>query len=582
MTKSPLNRLDYLMCYSRRHFRWIIIVSISFIVVYLCDTPFPSTSASFSRVTITKSSYDWSVWQPRYPVESIEPLPTAIVKKLAQIQHAPTRHPRFGIGVQEKRREEVRQTMLKGWKSYKERAWMRDELMPLTGSGQDTFGGWAATMVDAMDTLWIMGLKKEFGEAVRAVVTLDWAQVQGTACNMFETTIRHLGGLLSAYDLSREPALLAKAVELGDMLYAGFDTPNHMPPFWFDFEKAKTGNLVPDDHQPAASAATLSLEFTRLAQLTGQDKYYDVVARVAERLYENQNLTKLPGMWPAFFDLKNGVFNHDNTFTLGALSDSMYEYVLKMHILLGATEPKYEQLYRATADTIIKNLLFRPMTPNNLDILFAGTYRVGKDVPLEPEGQHLACFAGGMFAMGGKIFGIPEHVSIGARLTEGCMWAYNAFSTGLAPEIFKLIPCKSLSGCIWDEQKWLNAVNTDADGHGRLPKGFQNARDPRYILRPEALESVFILYRITGQEEYRDAAWKMFRSIQAATSTLYGNAAIEDVTVTGTPQQRGSMESFWMAETLKYLYLTFSPADMISLDDYVFNTECHPFRIPKS
>jgi len=149
-----------------------------------------------------------------------------------------------------------------------------------------------------------MGLKKEFKEAVEAVVTLDWDHIEGTACNMFETTIRYLGGLLSAYDLSREPLLLAKAVELGDMLYAGFDTPNHMPPFRFSFEKAKKGGLVPNDNQPVASATTLSMEFTRLARLTGNSKYYDAIARVIDRLFDNWNITKLPGMWLAFFDLK--------------------------------------------------------------------------------------------------------------------------------------------------------------------------------------------------------------------------------------------------------------------------------------
>lgn len=213
-----------------------------------------------------------------------------------------------------------------------------------------------------------------------------------------------------------------------------------------------------------------------------------------------------------------------------------------MYILLGATEPKYEQLYRTAAGAIIENLVFRPMTPENLDILFTGTYRAGRITPLDPEGQHLACFAGGMFAMGGKLFGIPEHVDVGARLTKGCMWAYKSFPTGIAPEIFKLISCPTLSGCEWNETLWAEAVIADNLEIVNLPKGFQNARDPRYMLRPEALESVFILYRITGQEEYREAAWTMFQSIQKATETPYGNSAIADVTVSGPPEQSDSME----------------------------------------
>lgn len=533
--------IDRPVYFCRRQWRWITVAAILLICLHLLHAPFVS-STPFSQLTIVKSSFDWSTWQPFNPVPSLQTLPAAAPKQLAQVQHSSTRSIKANVALQERRRGEIRRVMERGWNNYRDYAWMQDELTPLTGRGKDTFGGWAATLVDAMDTLWIMGLKKEFKEAAQAAVTLDWDHTQGTACNMFETTIRHLGGFLSAYDLSREPALLAKAVELGDMLYAGFDTPNHMPPFWFHFEKAKTGGLVPDYQQPAASATTLSMEFTRLAQLTGNNKYYDAVARVTDRLFENQNLTKLPGMWPAFFDLRNGVFNHSDTFTLGALSDSMYEYVLKMHLLLGATEPKYEQLYLTAADTIIKHLVFRPMTPNNLDILFTGTYRARDFVPLESEGQHLACFAGGMFALGGRVFGIPEHVGIGARLTNGCIWAYNSFPTGVAPEIFKLVPCKSLEGCEWDEQRWLKAVNNDGHGRDTLPKGFQSVRDPSYMLRPEALESVFILYRITGHEEYREAAWRMFQSIQNATETSYGNAAIRDVTTAGKPKHKDSME----------------------------------------
>ncbi|KIW91298.1 uncharacterized protein Z519_08194 [Cladophialophora bantiana CBS 173.52] len=74
---------------------------------------------------------------------------------------------------------------------------------------------------------------------------------------------------------------------------------------------------------------------------------------------------------------------------------------------------------------------------------------------------------------------------------------------------------------------------------------------------------------------------KMFESIQAATETEYANAAIDDVTITGKPSQRDSMESFWFAETLKYLYLIFSPPNLISLNDYVLNTEAHPLKRPK-
>ena len=82
----------------------------------------------------------------------------------------------------------------------------------------------------------------------------------------------------------------------------------------------------------------------------------------------------------------------------------------------------------------------------------------------------------------------------------------------------------------------------DNDGQDTLPNGFQNAGDPTYSIRPEALESVFILYRVTGHEEYREAARTNFQSIQKASETKYGHAAISNVTVTETPEQRDSIE----------------------------------------
>jgi mannosyl-oligosaccharide alpha-1,2-mannosidase len=87
-------------------------------------------------------------------------------------------------------------------------------------------------------------------------------------------------------------------------------------------------------------------------------------------------------------------------------------------------------------------------------------------------------------------------------------------------------------------------------------------------IRPEAIESVFIMYRITGDTRYQDVAWQMFNSIQKHTKTKISFAAIRDVTA-DEPDKFDSSESFWMAETLKYFYLIFSEPDVISLDDYV-------------
>lgn len=402
---------------------------------------------------------------------------------------------------------------------------MKDELTPLTGTGKNTFGGWAATLVDSLDTLWIMGLKTEFYDAAAAAATLDWSATEDGAANLFETTIRHLGGLLSAYDLSGELALLQKARELGEMLYVAFDTPNRLPGFWINFQDARDGRQVAGVHDPSASPGSLTLEMTRLSQLTDDPKFYDAADRVTQFLATVQNDTLLPGMWPVALDFQHEEAR-DNTFSLGALADSLYEYLPKMHALMGGVDTTYETLYRVASEVVAGNLLYRPMIPDkNAGILFSGDLRIndGRRDFLS-ESQHLTCFTGGMFALGGRLLEIDEHVKIGEQLARGCGWAYGSFPTGVMPEIFDVLPCETLEPCEWDEERWRR------DGDTRLAKGFRHARDARYILRPEAIESIFIMYRITANPEWQELAWTMFEAIKAVTRTEFANAAIEDVT----------------------------------------------------
>jgi mannosyl-oligosaccharide alpha-1,2-mannosidase len=93
-----------------------------------------------------------------------------------------------------------------------------------------------------------------------------------------------------------------------------------------------------------------------------------------------------------------------------------------------------------------------------------------------------------------------------------------------------MAPCPSRSSCTWDEDQWLVERQKRPEWKEGLPKGFTTAKDPRYILRPEAIESVFVLYRITGQDRYQDIAWNMFEAIANGTATDIANAAVTDVT----------------------------------------------------
>lgn len=315
----------------------------------------------------------------------------------------------------------------------------------------------------------------------------------------------------------------------------------------------------------------------------------------------NHILTRRPtiGMWPISVNPKDEKFNLDTTFGLGAMADSVFEYLPKMTALVGGLIPSYEAMYTYAIDTAMTHNLFRPITPDGADILLSGTIHVkgkdGQSVPeLEVQGQHLVCFAGGMLALGGKLVRNETHIEAAKKLTDGCIWTYENMPLRIMPETFTMVPCKSQgTECAWDEAAWKRGVLERAGednihnleradqliAERRLPRGFTSVPDTRYILRPEAIESIFILYRATGRQELLDSAWAMFQAIEKHTRTELANSALADVTVTdGEPHQLDSMESFWLGETLKYFYLIFSEPDHISLDEYVFNTEAHPFR----
>lgn len=181
----------------------------------------------------TSPKIHWKKQKEHFPIpsESIIQLPTGAPKAIPRIQAKfPDESATEKID-RERKLEKIRKTFLVSWSGYKKNAWMHDELSPVSGNYRDPFCGWAATLVDSLDTLWMMGLKREFDEAVQAVANIDFTTSIRNDIPVFETVIRYLGGLIAAYDLggSKYRTLLVKAVELADVLMGSFDTPNRMP-----------------------------------------------------------------------------------------------------------------------------------------------------------------------------------------------------------------------------------------------------------------------------------------------------------------------------------------------------------------
>lgn len=209
----------------------------------LRNAPLPINATSSSLIT---SPVAWKDIPQRYPVASMIPLPNGAPVSIPRIQHY------FGVETGSNKHERLqRQAAVKkafahSWDGYKKHAWLQDELAPLSAGYRNTFGNRAATLVDSLDTLLIMGLEDDFNMALKAIENIDFSTTAEPVLNVFETNIRYLGGLLSAYDLThgKHDILLEKAVQLGDMLYGAFDTPNRLPITRWDWVKCVFPNSL--------------------------------------------------------------------------------------------------------------------------------------------------------------------------------------------------------------------------------------------------------------------------------------------------------------------------------------------------
>eukprot|EP01060_Flectonema_neradi_P030231 TRINITY_DN434_c0_g1_i1.p1 TRINITY_DN434_c0_g1~~TRINITY_DN434_c0_g1_i1.p1 ORF type:complete len:511 (+),score=69.91 TRINITY_DN434_c0_g1_i1:227-1759(+) len=448
----------------------------------------------------------------------------------------------------EERRAKVKDMFMHAWGSYKKVAWAHDELKPVSETASDSWGGWGITLVDTLDTLIIMGLTDELADARKAVEMIDWSISTTHQISTFETTIRHLGGLLSAYTLTNDTLYLQKSIELADKLLVAFQTRTGFPaPFistldWSPVLTQSTTSL--------AEVGSLQLEFSYLSLLTGNTTYALRANRFYELLWDlsKTETTDYPGLWPLFFDVQAGEFQSD-TYSIGGQGDSTYEYFLKLWMLDGQQQPWLYQLYNASLNGIKNHLTARAGRRRYITAIRAGIQTHTMD--------HLSCFAPGMIALGAwqqlkkdpNNKAATDDLQYAESIAETCYIMYKSTPTKIGPEIA-----------------------------GFEPSGMIYSSDTRYQLRPETIESFFILYRITSNQKYRDWSWELLKSIEAHCRTEFGYTGLTNVDFTSqTPDD--VMQSFFLAETLKYLYLIFSDSSLIPLDEYIFSTEAHPFRI---
>lgn len=427
--------------------------------------------------------------------------------------------------------------------------------------------GWI--IVDALDTLMIMNLTSRLSHAREWVSTsLDYHQDHDV--NTFETTIRMLGGLLSAHYLSTtfpdmaplsdddkgapgEDLYLEKAADLADRLMGAFDSQSGVP---FASVNLKTSAGVPSHADGGASstseATSLQLEFKYLAYLTGEKNFWEKAEKVI-KIVDDHGMEG--GLLPIFIYAPTGEFRGQNI-RLGSRGDSYYEYLIKQYHQTSYEEPIYQEMWNESLAGVRKHLITYS-EPSHFTVL--AERPDGLDSPLSPKMDHLVCFMPGTIALGAtggmtiaeakKAGRWGEHeeseLNLARELTKTCWGMYKVMATGLAPEIahFKIKdPPHMESDGILKSSKM-----TEIDGASWHEDYEIKSNDDHNLQRPETVETLFYMWRITEDPMYREWGWEMFKAWIKYTA-VGDEAGFTSLSHANQipPVQADNMESFWM------------------------------------
>ena len=413
----------------------------------------------------------------------------------------------------------VREAFLHAWTGYEQHAWGHDQLLPLSRGARDWYpASLVMTPLDAYDTMLLMGLQDEAARA-KALILERLSFDQDFSVQVFEVTIRLLGGLLSAYQMDGDTAFLALARDLGDRLLPAFASPTGMP---YRYVHLRTG-ATRDPVSNPAEIGTLMLEFGALARLTGDPRYYDAAKRAVTGVFDRRSPIGLVGTW---IDVETGAWRDPDSHVSGAI-DSYYEYLLKAWRLLG--DPDFRRMWEASIAAANRYL-----ADERPDGLWYGHAHMDTGTRTATQFGALDAFLPAVLALSGD-------TARAGRLMQSVYRMWTTF--GIEPEQLDYVTLQPVA--------------------------------PGYVLRPEAIESAYYLYRLTGDARYRDMGRVMVDSLLHYTRADAGFAALASVV---TKERRDDMESFFLAETLKYAYLLFAPAEALDFAHVTFNTEAHPLR----
>ncbi|XP_055342948.1 mannosyl-oligosaccharide alpha-1,2-mannosidase IA-like [Paramacrobiotus metropolitanus] len=451
----------------------------------------------------------------------------------------------------EKRRQLIIKMMVHAWSNYVKYAWGANELRPVTKRGHNPsiFGKakFGATIVDATDTLYMMGLRKEYQQAREWIAqNLNVSASEGEV-SVFEFNIRYIGGLLSSYALTGDKMFLTKADEMATAVLPAFETPTGIPYAILDLKRKTMKNYgwASGGASILAEFGSLHLEFEYLAEMTGKSIYLEKVQRIRNHL---QSIDKPKGLYPNYLNPQTGKWGQMHV-SMGALGDSFYEYLFKTWIWSGKNDTQAKEMYDTAMEFVVKHLL----QTSKSGLKYWGDWMTNR---IEHKMDHLACFSGGLFGLSAKYAKDPDqYLTLGKEITRTCHETYTRTPTKLGPESFR----------------FSDAAEAMAT----------RANEKTYLLRPETFESYFILWRVTKDPMYREWGWEAAQAIESYCRAEYGYSGVKDV-YQESPIPDDVQQSYFLAETLKYLFLLFSDDDALDLDKWVLNTEAHPIPVKRT
>ncbi len=415
--------------------------------------------------------------------------------------------------------EQVRQEFRHAWNGYKQYAWGHDALRPLTRGARDWYAdSLLMSPVDALDTMILMGMNDE-AAATRAYIVKNLSFDRDIYVKNFEITIRLVGGLLSSCQLTGDQKLLSLADDLGTRLLPAFGSPTGMP---YAYVNLKTGAVRGEETNPA-EVGTLLIEFGTLSKLTGKTVYYEKAKRALVELYNRRSPLGLVG---SSINVRTGKWT-DPVSHIGGGIDSYYEYLLKCWLLFD--DKDCERMWNTSVAAVNQYLADQASSG-----FWYGQANMDSGARVGTSFGALDAFFPGTLALSGDL----ERAK---KLEDSAFKMWTTF--GIEPEEMDYRTMKIVS--------------------------------PGYELRPEIIESAYYLHYFTHDPRYREMGKTFFDSLVKYCRTDVAYAALSDVE---KKTKKDEMESFFFAETFKYLYLLYAPQATVDLKNVVFNTEAHPIR----